>query len=176
MKLTYRRTFENYKAANQLHIRLAKSRRVKDLIFFLGIPILAAGLFMAIVVAAVAGSHGAVEFLVPLEAGSLWFAISLPLLRAANLRKCFKRSHSPNRTDPNSYLEITEEGIFCSVPGVCEGRIFWPGVFAFAQDDSVTLIYTAPKRFLFFPTSVLAPEQRDELDRLIDRHRVNRNP
>jgi hypothetical protein len=93
-----------------------------------------------------------------------------------NLRKCFKQLFPPHRTDRTSRLEVSDECIISSVPGVSEGKIFWPGVFAFAQNDRVTMIFLAPKRFLFFPTTALLPEQRTELNQLVDHHRISREP
>jgi hypothetical protein len=58
------------------------------------------------------------------------------------------------------------------VPGVSEGKIFWQGLLQFAQNNKVTMLYTGEMRFIFFPTSVLTPEQREELKVMVTRHGV----
>jgi hypothetical protein len=168
MTLTYLLTLDDYKAAQLLHARQTIWRRISEFTFYLGMQILAAGLVMLTFGAAVMGNKHLASTLLPIDAGVLWMAICFPVLRAINLRRCFKQLFPPHRTDRTSHLEITEESILSGVPGLSEGRIFWPGVFAFAQDDRVTMIYLAPRRFLFFPTSVLSAEQRSELIGLVN--------
>jgi hypothetical protein len=172
MNLEYTLTLAHYKAANQLHRRLNLSRR---LLPWLG-PFV---LFLSIagfVSFSVSHHSELAADSVAFMAGAAVVTIGAPISRAINLRKCFKQLFPPNRADRGSHLEIGDDCIISSVPGVSEGKIFWPGVHAFAQDERVTMIYLAPKRFLFFPTSALSPEQCNQLNQLVDRHRINRKP
>lgn len=170
MKLIYTLTLEDYAAAHALHARQTIGRRITEFTFYFGMQVLAAVLVMCTFAAGAMKNKGLVSNLVPIDVGVLWLAISFPVFRAINLRRCFKQLFPPHRTDRTSHLDISDECIFTGVPGVSEGKIFWSGVFNFAQDDRITMIYLAPERFLFFPTSVLPPDQRAELDELIKNH------
>jgi len=97
-------------------------------------------------------------------------AIYFSLMREYYLRKGFKSLFPPARTSRDSSIEIDEDRIFSEIPGVSEGKIFWNGVVAFAQDEKITLIYIREKAFLFFPTSVMSHDQRAELTDLVARH------
>jgi hypothetical protein len=73
-------------------------------------------------------------------------------------------------------MEIDDSGISTGIPGVSESKYSWEGIVASAQNERATLLYLGPARFLFFPTRVMSPDQRAELDDLIARHIVKRKP
>jgi hypothetical protein len=176
MKLTYTLTLADFEAAQQLHIRQKLGRRIKFIIFYRAIPILTAALWIASIVFVLIGERKPLEALIPFDAGLPIMAIGLPICRYYNMRKCFKQLFPPTRTDRSSSIDIDEDRIFSAVPGVSEGKYFWTGVLAFAQDEKVTMLYIAETRFLFFPTSALSPEQRTELNDLVARHVTKRKP
>jgi hypothetical protein len=62
------------------------------------------------------------------------------------------------------------------MPGVSEGKFFWPAIVAFAQDEKITLLYIDKNRFLLFPTYSLSPLQRSELSAMFDKHLVRKQP
>ncbi len=176
MKLDYTLTLADYKAAQRLHIRQKLSRRINLSSWFIGVPILAVlgmvffikvGRFMHI---DIGGFIHLDAIFFGLECGLIYFAIYLPIGRSRRMRKNFNQtfSHSPNNRIIS--IDIDDNCIFSSLPGVCEGKIFWNAIEAFAQDDKITLLYTAENRFLYFPTSVLSPEQRTELNEIVIRH------
>ena len=172
MQLTYTLTLAHLKAAQSLHIRQRMRRRLIYLFWYRLIPILAP--FSALGAAylwsldshraphGAAYKFGAACYLVSM-------AIYLPIRREYCMRKSFKSLFPPARTDPNSSIDIDEDRIVSKIPGVAEGKFFWNGIVAFAQDESVTLIYPNEKVFLFFPTSALLPAQRIELNDLVAR-------
>jgi hypothetical protein len=174
MKLEYTLTLDDYKAAHALHYKQNLGRRINFLIFYRVIPLLAIVLSLTSVGALTQGNKHLFTSLLPVDVGLLWLAIFLPTARFFSLRRCFKQLFPPYRKDHGSHLEITDECIFSGIPGVSEGKIFWPGVFAFAQDKRITLIYTAERRFLFFPTSVLSPGEHTELNDLVARNMVRK--
>jgi hypothetical protein len=176
MRLEYTLTLDDYKAAQILHCKQKFGRRVNFFIFFRAIPILAVIFLLASIVVLAHGNKRFFVTLLPFEFGLLWLAVFLPLLRFVSLRIGFKQLFPPHRTDRGSHLEIKDDCILSGIPGVSEGRIFWPGVFAFAQDDRITMIYTSERRFLFFPTSALTPAQQSELNDLIARHVAKAKP
>jgi hypothetical protein len=81
-----------------------------------------------------------------------------------------------------STTEINASQIIDRMPGTMGTAYNWDSVFAFAQNDSVTVFRIKtrehalfPTRHLvFFPTPSLAPEERAELDELVSRHGIRR--
>jgi len=104
------------------------------------------------------------------EGGLLWLTIYLPAWQAYAMRKCFKQIFPPGRTDGSSSIDIDADRIVSTVPGVSEGKFFWTGIVAVAQDEKVTLLYIRKHAFLFFPTQAMSPAQRNELNDLVARH------
>ena len=172
MKLTYTLTLADYKAANALYLRQKFLRR-------LGVWIWPFLMLFAAVVHVLLRSTDHQELAadsLAAASGLLFISIFMPITRWWNLRRCFNQLFPAHRTDRKSYMEITSEGIVSTIPGVSEGKLYWSGVCAFAQDEKVTTIYLAPKRFLFFPTSALSPEQRAELNDLVARNGKGKKP
>jgi hypothetical protein len=168
MKLTYTLTLNDYKAAQVLHRRQKFIRRLAVWIW----PALA--LFgLAAMVPFTATNHSELfADSIAFTAGALFITIAMPVVRWYAVRKCFKQLFPPTRTDRSSAIDIDEERILSAVPGVSEGKIFWQGLLQFAQNNKVTMLYTGEMRFIFFPTSVLTPEQREELKVMVTRHGV----
>jgi hypothetical protein len=176
MKLTYELTLADYKAAQRLHIRQKFSRRINFYVWFVAVPILAVlGLAFFIFFDVNKLTKSASVFF-GAEAGLVWLAAYLPVWRAYAIRKCFKQILSPARTDRNSLIDIDDDRIVSTVPGVSEGRFFWNAILGFAQDEKVTLLYIREKAFLFFPTPAMSPAQRTELNHLVARHVSKRKP
>lgn len=170
MKLAYTLTLADYKAAQRLHIRRKITRRV---LFYL-YPIMTAIASIGALFGLICGNVVLSEIFLPLVAGGLACSICVEIGRFYGIRKCFKQLFHPARTDRNSSLDIDDERIVSAVPGVSEGKFFWSAILEFAQDEKITLLYVAEKRFLFFPTSALSPDQRVELDALIARNMVRK--
>ena len=164
MQLTYTLTLRDFKAAVRLHARQKFSRRV-TVVMYVWIAPLVALLLIAnyALLPHTRLSHGNIAML-----AILLFCMSLPVMHYRNIRKQFKQLFPPARTDRSSSIDIDEERILSGVPGVSEGKIFWQGVCAFAQDEKITMIYVAENKFLFFPTSILSPDQRVELNTLVE--------
>jgi hypothetical protein len=176
MQLTYTLTLADYKAAQRLHTRQKFSRQFIFCLWFVVVPILAVtglALFFFLDVSKITR-------LAPLYFGAecalLWLAVYLPAWRAYAVRKCFKQMFSPARTDRSSSIDIDDDRIISTVPGVSEGRFFWNAILAFAQDEKVTLFYIRKNAFLFLPTCIMSPAQRTELNDLVARHVVRKQP
>jgi hypothetical protein len=87
---------------------------------------------------------------------------------------CFKRIFPQTKTVSAISADIDDERIFCKNPGVSEGKFFWNAIVNFTQDEKVTVLYIDRRRFFFFPTNAMSPEERAELNDLIARHVVGR--
>ncbi|HUA98340.1 MAG TPA: YcxB family protein [Terracidiphilus sp.] len=170
MKLEYTLTLRDYKAALKLH---RKQKLIRRLSPYIG-PLLLLLSIIGFIFASLAHRPEIVADSAALGAGSLTVTALLPISNFFNIRRCFKGLFPPSRTDRTSNLDIDNERIVSSIPGVSEGKILWPGVYKFAQDDKVTMIYLAERRFLFFPTPAMSPAQRTELNDLIARHVTKR--
>lgn len=168
MKLTYTLTLDDYKAAQVLHRRQKFTRQLAVWIW----PALTL-LGLAAMVAFTLTDHS--ELFVDslaVTAGALFITVWMLAARWYLLRKCFKQLFPPTRIDRSSAIDIDDEQILSAVPGVSEGKIFWQGLLQFAQNNKVTMLYISELRFIFFPTSVLTLEQREELKELVKRHGV----
>jgi hypothetical protein len=174
MQLTYTLTLADFEAAQQLHIRQKLGRRIKFIALYRAIPILTAVLWIVSIVFVISGERKSLEALIPLDAGLPIMAIGLPICRYYNIRKCFKQLFPPTRTDRNSSIDIDDERILSSIPGVGESKLYWTGVLAFAQDEKITLLYISETRFLLLPTAALSPDQRTELNEIVARHVVRK--
>jgi hypothetical protein len=168
MKLTYTLTLDDYKAAQVLHRRQKFTRRLAIWIW----PALALFGLAAMVVFTITNHSELFADSTALTAGAFVVTLGMPIARWYSVRKCFKQLFPPTRADRSSAIDIDDERILSAVPGVSEGKIFWQGILRFAQDNKVTMLYTGEMRFLFFPSSVLTPEQREELKVMMKRHEV----
>jgi len=174
MRLEYTLTLSTYRSAQRLHIRQRISRRLSFVVWFIVTPILAAVGLLAFTVLDISRYTHSAALFAGIEAGLVWLAVFCPIAREYQIRKSFKQLFPPNRTEMSSTLEIDDTYLLSIIPGVSEGKFFWSGICGFAQNEEVTLIYVAPKRFLFFPTSAMNPEQRTELSGLVARNLVKR--
>jgi hypothetical protein len=170
VKLTYTLTLDDYKAAQRLHLRRTLGGRLTFIFWYLVVPILAAlGAFAFIFFDVGKLTHSA-AILFGIEAALVWLSVFLPIMRFYAIRKGFKQIFPPSRTDRSSSIDIDEERVLSTIPGVSEGKVFWKGIIDFAQDEKTTLLYIRKKAFFFFPTPALSPDQRAELNALIARH------
>jgi hypothetical protein len=179
MQLTYTLTLAHFRAAQRLHIRQKMLRRLNFLFWQRLIPLLAPFAAIGAIYLWSLDSHRAphgAAYMFGAACGLVSAAVYFPSMREYYIRQGFKSLFPPARTDRQSSIDIDEDRIFSKVPGVSEGKIFWNGVVAFAQDEKVTLIYFREKVFLFFPTPAMSPPQRTELNALVARHLPMRKP
>jgi hypothetical protein len=173
MQLTYTLTLAHLRAAQRLHIRQKMHRRLNFLFWQRLIPILAPFAALSAIYLWSLDSHRAphgAAYMFGAACGLVFAAIYFPSMREYSIRKGFKSLFPPARTDRRSSIDIDEARIFSKIPGVSEGKVFWSGVVAFAQDQDVTLIYFREKVFLFFPTTAMSSAQCVELTDLVTRH------
>ena len=163
MNLSYTLSLQDYQAALKLHRRLKFTRRAGPFIW----PVLLLVSAVVFVFASLHNDNELAAYAIAIGAGSLTGTVLLPVLRIWNTRRCFKQIFSPSQLDRTIRLDIDHERILSVIPGHSEGKIFWPAVHRFAQNDRATLIYLAERKFLFFPTSALSPGERSELANLV---------
>lgn len=168
MKLNYTLTLDVYRAAQALHRRQKFTRQLAIWIW----PALVILGLIGMIAFAVSRHEELFADSAAFTSGALFISLWMPIGRWYTVRKCFKQLFPPARTDPSSSLEIDAEQIVSSIPGVSEGKILWRGILQFAQDNEVTMIHTTESRFLFFPTAVLTPGQREELKQIVIRNAV----
>jgi hypothetical protein len=170
MRLEYTLTLKDYKAAFRLHRRRKISRR---LISWLGPILLVIGI-VGFVTCSVANNTPLAAQAAALTAGSLVFTIGLPVSRSWNIRRSFNRLFPSGQKDRISRIAIDDQGVCRELSGVAELKLLWSGVYDFAQDARITLLYTNKDCFLLWPTELVSAEQRVELDQLVARHVVKR--
>jgi len=170
MKLEYTLTLADFRAAQRLHFRQTRGRRLRWAFWTIVVPALAALGLIAFLLLDMSRITRYASILFGIECGLLSIAIINPVARYYRMRKAFGVLFPPTRTERTSTLEINEESVLSSIPGVSEGKFFWKALTDFAQDERITLLYITKTRFLFFPTSAMTGLQRDELKALVARH------
>ncbi|MBS1802481.1 MAG: YcxB family protein [Acidobacteria bacterium] len=170
MKLEYKLTLKDYKAAFRLHRRRKISRR---LIAWLGPVLLVIGV-IGFVLCSIANNTPLAAQAAALIAGSLVFTIGLPISRSWNIRRSFTRLFPSGENDRISRIAIDDQGICRELSGVAELKLSWNGIYDFAQNEKITLLYTNKDCFLLWPTGLMSTGQRAELDELVGRHVVKR--
>jgi hypothetical protein len=166
MRLDYTLTLDDYRAAFRLHRRQKLFRRLYP---WLG-PILLAVAAAGFVTFSILGNLQLVGDSFALAAGALVMTIGVPVVRYFNVRASFRRLFPPGHSDRTSAITIDEKCVTRELSGVAELKMLWNGIYAFAQNDRITLLYTNKTCFLLFPTKIMNEEQRSELAALVARH------
>lgn len=172
MQLKYTLTLADFKAAYRLHRRQEFSRRISIFIW----PTLTLLCVIGFVVFSMLQRVNLAGDCLAVGAGAIVVAVGTPILRSVNIRKGYRRLFPPSRTVRSSHLDIDDERIVRENPGVSELKIPWSGLYGFAQDEQVTMLYTNKDCFLIIPTQALSSEQRSELNDLVARHLPKKKP
>jgi hypothetical protein len=170
MKLTYKFTFADWKAALRLHSRQKIGRRIHYLIYDFVIPALAVLALGCMILAYSNGQTETVDDLVVPVMVLVGLAVLLPLLRNSMKRKSFKGLFPSSETGPGYSLDIDDERIVSTRPGIGEATYYWTGICAVAEDNKIMLLYFSEILFLGIPARVLTPEQRVELNDFLVKH------
>ena len=174
MKLTYTFTFADWKAALRLHSRQTIGRRIHRFVYDFVIPALAVLGLGCMVFANSNGQKEIVDDLVTPVIALVGLAIILPFLRNYMMRRGFKGMFPPSETGPGYSLDIDNERIVSTRPGIGEATYYWTGISAVAQNNKIMLLYLSEILFLGIPAHTLSPDQRAELNDLVARHVVKR--
>jgi hypothetical protein len=170
MKLEYALTLDDYKAAQRLHRSRTAARRIKFAISYSIFPALTVvGLISIFLLKSSDNAELKADLLI-CDFALFFLSVAMPIARIFDMRIRFKRLQRTLRGVSSVFLEIGEECIISAIPGVSEGKFFWNASIDFAQDDKVSLLYVRKRAFFFFPTSVMSPDQRTELNDLVARH------
>jgi hypothetical protein len=170
VQLNYKFTFDDWKAALRLHSRQTIGRRIQSAIRDAVIPLLAAVGLIWIIVAKLSGDSDTVDNLLAPVIGLIFLAIFLALMMRYSIRKSFKGVFPPSENGPGYCLDINDERILSTRPGLGEATYYWKGICSIAQDDKITLLYISRVLFLGIPGHALTPTERTELNELVGRH------
>lgn len=176
MKLEYTLTLADLKSAQRLHCRQTLARRLNCAFWNFVVPILAAIGLAAFVFLDLPRITQYAAALFGIECALLTISVANPIARYYKMRKCFRQLFPPLHSERTCILEANDDHLLSKIPGVSEGKFFWKALYGFAQDDKITLIYVAKSRFLFFPSAAMSPDQRVELNRLVCRYIMSRQP
>jgi len=174
MKLVYSLTLNDWKSAIRLHMSRKLGRRIHLAIYRFLIPILAALGLGYILIAFSNGQTDVSDAFVGAVAGLIALTILLPIVRELRIRKSFKGMLPFSGTGPGYSLDLNNECIISSRPGIGEARYVWSGICGIAQSDKVILLYLSEILFIPIPTHALSADLRTELNELIARN-VTRN-
>jgi len=176
MRLEYSITLEDYQAAQSLHWRQTFARRVLNFLIYDGIPCLAAASCCALMKRAGllgSGSSYWFEFLFGLAIASIYLLITAKGRNTRRFKKRFGRDFPPDTR--RAWIEFNDKGITSAIIGTAPANFAWSSLLDFARDDKVTLFHIRKGAFLFFPTSVLSPDQLAELNALVARCLVKKS-
>lgn len=164
MKLTYKLTLANVRAAFRFHRHQTLLRRLSWPFWI----VLTVACFTVAHFSSVPSEMFAQSSSIGM--GSFVIATGLPIMRFYNVRKCYQQHFPRSRTEDFTTTEIDDEQIVSIIPGVSETKRPWKAIMAFTQNEKVTLLYVRKNAFVFFPTSAMSPEQRNEFNDLVARH------
>jgi len=170
MKLTYTLTLDDYRASLRLHKRQNLGRRIHFFIYDVLFPSFAVVAIMGTIGAYAFGQPDLVDDLLVPDVALVTISVFVQLLRSYRIRKLYKQLFPPGRIDRNWSIEMDDERILSTVPGVGEGKYFWTGIQAFAQNEKITMLYITESQYLAVPTCALSEEQRTELNDLVARN------
>ena len=170
MKVSYTLSLPDYVLAIRLHRRLNFVRSLVFGLIYIGLPIMAFGGMISILFLKMIAKADVSADAYFAESILLFLSAVLPLARIPDVRICFRRIFLNSKAIPTTTLEIDDHGIYSENPGVSEGELFWSAIVDFAQTERITLFYVARKKLLFFPTTVITPAQRAELNDLVARN------
>ncbi len=158
MLCTYTISYEDYLAAQRLHLRLNGKDRILFVTFQRIMPVLA--VFAVGVLVWDMGFHNfsLPPWLAGVLSGIAWLGIICPVLRVLRLRRGYKALKNGSAADGPIELELTSTELISRVPGKSEGRLLPGGINDFAEDDRVGLVYVAKKTFLVLPKRMMPEE------------------
>jgi hypothetical protein len=174
MKVIYTITLADFKAAQRLHTRQKLGRRLNSILLNIVVPILAVlGLvFWPFLNLTDRTPNSVLIVITGIQLLLMYLSFAVPISRYLQTRKAFKRIYPPTLIGRNFSIDIDDERIHSTMPGYAEATFLWTAIVAFAHDEKATLLYLDKSRFLFFPTRALSPEQRSELNALVERNKV----
>ena len=176
MKLNYALTLADWKAAIQLHSRQKTGRRIQFFINDFVIPTIAVLALGYLIYANSNGQTDVVDGLAMPVTALVGIAVLLPIVRNYRIRKGFRGMFPPSKGGPGYSLDIDDECIHSTRPGIGEAKYYWEGICAIARNKKIILLYISEILFLGIPIRVLSPEQRVELESLIAQHVPKRKP
>ena len=107
MRLEYKLTLKDYKAAFRLHRRRKISRR---LTYWIGPILLIVGI-VGFVVCSIGKNTTLAAQAAALTAGSLVFTVGMPISRSWNIRRSFNRLFPAGEKDRTSRIAIEDQGV-----------------------------------------------------------------
>jgi len=170
MQLNYKFALDDWKAALRLHARQNIGRRIHYFIYDFVFPTVAIIGLTLVVYAQIIGDRKAVHDLVTVVTTLVGLAIVLPFYRQYAIRKSFKVFFPPSASGLGYSLDVNDERIVSTRPGVGEATYYWGGIRAVSQNKKIILLYISEILFLGIPIHILSTEQRTEVESLIARH------
>ena len=172
MKIEYRFSFADYKAALRLHAKQTLYGRISPYIYLFVLISSILGAFWV-------SGHDDLAWLASIFAGGIGGGTTGVILilfyRPFMIRKSFKQCFPPSIEQRFLTLEFNDEHFVSEISGVGKGDYQWDSILKVVQNEKCILFYIAVKKFIILPPSAISPDQRVELNDLIARHVTNRS-
>jgi hypothetical protein len=88
----------------------------------------------------------------------------------------FKDNFSSYPEKESYSLIANDDGLIVAKSDSIETRLAWNAITNFRQNETITVMYLSPDNLFYFPTKAMTTEQREELDDLVARNMVKKNP
>jgi len=164
MKIQYKLTPADFGSAFRLHICQSSIRVI-------GIAIWPLLTILCILTPLILGPQSRISELC-ISVG--WIFLSASVLAVGNyfynVRHSYKNQFHQARTEGATFVEMDEDIILYTVPGISESKFSWNAIIGVTEGKKVILFYVSKGRFLIVPTRALPSPQHAELDGLVARH------
>ena len=162
MRLTYKVTLDDCKAAEKLHISRRVGRRIGYGFVYIGIPVLAVLGFIGFYVFRVGMKSDLSLGYSIIEVILISQAVFIPIERSKRLRRAMGVDTATGQLAPQRTIEIDKDRILSEIPGVAKTELRWSTIREAAQNETVTMLYLNDKDFILIPTRAFNRSERKE--------------
>lgn len=161
----YISTFEDFKAAQKLHLKHNRAARVRFWTWMIGAPVFTLLCAIGMLHESYAARSDGFGLAAWLTFCGFVMTISVVVLRPWNLRRCFRRMRIRSGLAEQIRVRITfdEESVTSAIPERSEGRFLWTALRGFVENSHLTLLYISPKQFLFIPKRAMDDQSWDAM-------------
>ena len=156
MQITYELSFDDYRAAQLLHVKRSLWLRLMRILTHVILPI--CGLCFLVLALTFMGDKKSFDFMVIMLMCGLYLVLC-PLYLNWRLKRCYKRTRSGK---DNCTATFSEERILIDA-GNMKSEFDWTAVHFLREDKKVFMLYLAPAKFIAIPKRVCTESQVEEL-------------
>jgi hypothetical protein len=162
MQISYELSFDDYRAAQLLHIKRRLWLRFIRVLTHILFPI--CGVCFLLLSVTLIGGRASFNFMLIMIVCGSYLAL-LPLYLNWRLKSCYKRTRTAK---DECKATISEDGISLDA-GIMKSDVDWAAVQFFREDKKIFMLYIAQAKFIAIPKRVCTDSQIEELRSLFQR-------